>query len=128
LVEMHQGTIEALSAGPGQGSRFIVRLPVCADAGARETAVERKVLRTDGSRRVLVVDDNADALHSLAKMLQLLGHVTYVARDGHEAIEIASTQKPEVVFLDLGMPRLNGFDACRQIRKLPWAHETVIVA
>jgi len=128
LVEMHQGTIEAQSIGPGQGSRFVVRLPVCADVGSQETPIERKARPTDSSRRILVVDDNADALHSLAKMLRLLGHVTYVARDGHEAVEVASIQKPEVVFMDLGMPRLNGFDACRQIRELPWAHEAVIVA
>jgi PAS domain S-box-containing protein len=128
LVEMHQGTIEALSAGPGHGSRFVVRLPVSADVGAPETAVERKPLRSDGGRRILVVDDNADALQSLAKMLRLLGHETYVARDGLEAVEVASIQKPEVVFMDLGMPRLNGFDACRQIRELPWAHAAVIVA
>jgi CheY-like chemotaxis protein len=79
-------------------------------------------------RRVLVVDDNVDAANSLAMFLRLCGHDVEVAGDGIEAVEAAERFRPEVIFLDIGMPRLDGYGACRRIRAEPWGKETVIVA
>jgi signal transduction histidine kinase/ActR/RegA family two-component response regulator len=113
LVELHEGDIEANSEGAGQ---FIVRLPVLgALAPARHW-------------RVLVVDDNADAATSLAMFLRICDHEVEVATDGVEAIETAERFRPEVIFLDIGMPRLDGYGACRRIRAKSWGKEMVIVA
>jgi PAS domain S-box-containing protein len=131
LVEMHDGDIEARSEGSGRGSQFIVRLPVL-DVPARpaaEPAPKPDACRAPVShRRVLVVDDNVDAATSLAMFLRLCGHDVEVAGDGVEAVEAAERFRPEVIFLDIGMPRLDGYGACRRIRAEPWGKEMVIVA
>jgi PAS domain S-box-containing protein len=129
LTEMHGGTVEAHSAGYGQGSEFVVRLPV-----VLSLAVER---RNDGAamnsaavarRRVLVVDDNRDAAASLAMMLKLLGNETQTAHDGLEALEVAAALRPDVIFLDIGMPRLNGYETARRIREEPWGQSPLLIA
>lgn len=79
-------------------------------------------------RRVLVADDNADAASTLATMLDLMGHVARTANDGVEAVEAARAFEPEIIFLDVGMPRMNGYDACREIRALPGGGWMTIVA
>jgi len=128
LVEMHDGTVEVHSAGVGQGSEFTVRLPILADAGELppEPTVNEPTPLT--ARRILVVDDKRDSATSLAILLNLTGHKTHIAHDGLEAVEAAATFRPEVILLDIGLPKLNGYEACRQIRQQPWGKDIVIVA
>jgi CheY-like chemotaxis protein len=131
FVEMHEGTIEARSEGPGKGSEFIVRLPAVAMAtrteaphgapGRREAAVLRP-------SRVLVVDDNPDTAASLTMLLDLTGNESMIARDGLEAVDLAASFRPHVILLDIGLPKLNGFEACRRIRAQSWGREITLVA
>jgi CheY-like chemotaxis protein len=119
LVEMHGGTVRALSPGPGRGSEFEVRLPVVVEAPGAQGAGVGPAEQADllpSSSRVLVVDDNRDAADSLAMLLRLSGCDVRTAHDGLEAVGAASVFRPQVVLLDLGLPRLSGYDAARQIR------------
>jgi PAS domain S-box-containing protein len=118
LVEMHGGRIEAASEGVGRGSSFTIELPAC-DAPPLPLHGARPGRRAVAARRVLVVDDNQDAAASLAMMLRLEGHAVEVAHDGQAALEAAQRFAPEVVLLDLGMPGMNGFEACRAMREQP---------
>jgi signal transduction histidine kinase len=131
LTEMHGGTVEAHSEGPGQGSEFVVRLPLlhrlAPDAPASATAPVPPV-GTAMYRRILVVDDNLDAAETLAAILRLGGSEVTTAHDGLEALAIAERFLPELVLLDIGMPRLNGYDAARRIRAAPWGRNMVLVA
>jgi PAS domain S-box-containing protein len=129
LVEMHGGTVEARSGGLGQGSEFVVRLPVLAPAAEAARGPEA----ADGGgvmarRRILVADDNEDSAASLAMMLSLMGNEVHTAHDGVEAVEAAAAFRPEVILLDIGMPRMNGYDACRAIREQPWGKDVVLLA
>ncbi len=128
LVEMHDGTIEARSQGEGRGSEFIVRLPVAerADQTAAAAAVVEpcKAARC----RILVTDDNLDSAESLGMFLDLLGHEVSTANDGLQALELAERFRPEVILLDIGMPKLNGYEACRRIRETPWGKNAVLIA
>ena len=128
LVEMHDGKVEARSDGPGRGSEFTVRLPLAA-----EDAVARPLPPDDGptatsNRRILIVDDNRDSAMSLGMMLGLMGNETRTAHDGLAAVEAAAEFRPDLILLDIGLPKLNGYDACRRIRKQPWSAGMVIVA
>jgi PAS domain S-box-containing protein len=129
LVEMHGGTVEAHSEGRGKGSEFVIRLPVAlavvTDQTPREVASQAP---TTPRRRVLVVDDNVDAAESLGVMLRLMGNEVQVAHDGEEAMELASLLGPDLVLLDIGMPRLNGYDVARRIRDRPWGKAMTLVA
>jgi CheY-like chemotaxis protein/two-component sensor histidine kinase len=130
LVELHGGSLEAHSEGLGRGSEFVVRLPV-ADEGAESRpapAPERAGAGAESRRRVLVADDNEDAVSSLAQLLEIMGHEVRTAADGRQAVEAAAAFRPELILLDIGMPRLNGYDACRLIRAQPWGREPVIAA
>jgi signal transduction histidine kinase len=115
LVGMHGGSVEVTSAGVNQGSEFTVRLP---RIEAQPTAPSRPAGETGASapRRVLVVDDNRDSAESLCVLLRLGGHEAVAAYDGLEAVEAADTHRPDVILLDIGLPRLNGFEAARRIR------------
>jgi PAS domain S-box-containing protein len=129
LVRMHGGSVRAQSDGPGKGTEFIVRLPALIEnavADEEPTAIPSAARRV--SRRILVVDDNVDSASTLATLLELSGNQVDVAHDGLEALEAANRIKPDVVLLDLGMPRLNGYDACRRIRQEPWSTNTVVIA
>jgi signal transduction histidine kinase len=129
LVEMHDGTVEARSEGPGRGSEFVVRLPVLTEtlpAAQQATAAAKE--RAAVARRILVVDDNADSAESLTMLLQVSGHETHMAHDGREALAAAERFRPEVVLMDIGLPRLNGYDAARHIREQPWGKDMVLVA
>jgi CheY-like chemotaxis protein len=81
-----------------------------------------------GSRKILVVDDNADALRSLEILLRVTGNEIRTARDGVEAIGVAGEFRPDIVLLDIGMPRMNGYEAARHIRQQPWSKQTVLIA
>ncbi len=128
LVEMHGGTVEVHSAGIGQGSEFVVRLPILVETAkpAPEPTVSEPTRTT--ARRILVVDDNWDSAESLAILLELTGNKTHTAYDGLEAVEAAATFKPDVVLLDIGLPKLNGYEAARKIREEPWGKSMMLVA
>jgi PAS domain S-box-containing protein len=131
LVEMHGGSVEAQSEGAGKGSEFIVRLPVARDAGLDnpDKGSEKECAGPScRSRRVLVVDDNQDAANSLAMLLRMKGHDVRTAYDGLEAVDAAAAYKPDVVLLDVGLPRLNGFDVARRIRQTETQRSIVLVA
>jgi PAS domain S-box-containing protein len=116
MVELHGGSVTAASAGIGQGSKFTVRLPL-ADAAADTGAVPAPAPPARAhSVRVLVVDDNRDAADTLSALLELLGHRAQVANDGHAALEAMQDFRPQVVFLDLGMPGMNGYQVAQAIR------------
>jgi signal transduction histidine kinase/ActR/RegA family two-component response regulator len=127
LAEMHGGSIEARSAGEGQGSEFIVRLPVLSKPSV---AAQPKPAASEPSpeRRILIVDDNVDAADSLAMLLEITGNKTYMAHDGVEAVEAIEEHRPEVVLLDIGLPRLTGHEVCRQVRQQPWGKDIVMIA
>jgi PAS domain S-box-containing protein len=116
LVEMHGGTVEAHSAGLGQGSEFVVRLPLLSGPATLRLEPARVRPTSAVPRRILVADDNRDSAASLAMLLQLMGHEVETAHDGVEAVERAATFRADVVLLDIGMPRLNGYEAARRIR------------
>jgi PAS domain S-box-containing protein len=129
LVEMHGGTIEAHSEGLGKGSEFVVRLPIESPAEPADSpSPAEKRAASSALRRVLVVDDNRDGAESLAKLLSLSGHETRIAFDGVEAIAAAEEFRPHVILLDIGMPRMNGFEACRRIREQPWGSDVAMIA
>jgi CheY-like chemotaxis protein len=129
LVELHDGTVEASSPGLGQGSEFIVRLPALNAATPGVTAASP----TQGSaalppRRLLVVDDNQDAADSLALLLRLSGQDVRVAYDGHAAVELARTFRPELVFLDIGLPGMDGYDVAKELRQTLEMEQLILVA
>jgi PAS domain S-box-containing protein len=128
LVEMHGGTLSAYSAGPGKGSEFSVRLPVtAAPAGATPQPQGAESYR-GAVRRVLVVDDVADSVQSLAELLRHDGHAVATAADGIAAVAKAREFKPDLILLDLGLPQMNGYEACRAIRSEAWGETIRIVA
>jgi CheY-like chemotaxis protein len=118
LTEMHGGTVDISSAGIGQGSEFIVRLPILVETVALTApAMTPDPAVTETRLRILVVDDNRDAADMLAMLLQLSGHETHTAHDGVEAIEATTRLQPDLILLDIGLPRLNGYEAARRIRE-----------
>ena len=129
LTQMHGGTVNVSSAGTGQGSEFIVRLPILVEAAAvtRPTMSPDPVF-TAAALRILIVDDNQDAADMLAMFLQLAGHETHTAHDGEAAIEATTRLQPDLVLLDIGLPRLNGYEAARRIREHKPTGGPVLVA
>ncbi|MBV8232331.1 MAG: response regulator, partial [Planctomycetaceae bacterium] len=130
LVEMHGGTVTAESNGLGKGSTFTVRLPAlgAGDGPAPATSSEDDRPSSVSKRRILVVDDNQDSARTMSGLLELLGHEVHTAFDGVEAVEAAKQFGPEVILMDVGMPRLNGYEAARRIREQPWGREVIIIA
>jgi signal transduction histidine kinase len=129
LVEMHGGSVQAFSGGADQGSEFVVRLPVLAtkpEALSPEPPTAESPPIT--ARRILVVDDNHDAADSLSILLSLSGNETYLAFDGEEAVAAAEKFRPDVILMDIGMPKLNGYGAARRIREHPWSKDMVLLA
>ena len=130
LVKMHGGTVEVRSEGLGKGSEFVVRLPVLSDKhDPRTPQPSGSVEGTSRTkRRILVADDNRNAAESLAMMLRLAGHEVYAVHDGQEAVEAAAWFRPELALLDIGMPKLNGFEAARRIREQAWGQKIILAA
>jgi PAS domain S-box-containing protein len=129
LVEMHGGTVEAHSEGAGLGSEFVVRLPATgADEDQGPAAGAAAEVAAPAALRILVVDDNQDAAESLGMLLGLKGNEVRTAHDGLEAVEAAAAFQPDVVLLDIGLPKLNGYEAARQIREQPGCTGVVLIA
>jgi PAS domain S-box-containing protein len=128
LVELHGGTVTARSEGLGRGTEFVVRLPVIVDMPEAISSQPTPEPTNASPRRVLVVDDNEDAASSLATLLNMTGNETEIAHDGLEAVQAAERFRPDLILLDIGLPKLNGFDVCQRIREQPWGKEMVMVA
>jgi signal transduction histidine kinase/DNA-binding response OmpR family regulator len=128
LVEMHGGTIEASSAGAGQGSEFVVRLPLVLNSTHAADPPVAAEAAASGRLRVLIVDDNQDNVDSLRLLLGLMGHNVRVALEGMEGIRVAEEFRPDVVLLDIGMPNLDGHEVCRRIRAHDWGRSMVLIA
>jgi two-component system CheB/CheR fusion protein len=129
LVEMHGGTVTARSDGLGSGSEFTVRIPAFAAEKAVGThANESAAIAVTEPRRILVADDNRDAAESLTLRLQLAGHEVRAARDGVEALEVGKAFRPDIVLLDLGMPKMDGCEAARRMRRSSWGKSVTLVA
>jgi signal transduction histidine kinase/CheY-like chemotaxis protein len=129
VVELHGGSVAAHSDGPGRGSKLTVRLPVLAPAREIRTGEgDREPLAAPARYRILVADDNEDSVESLALLLTLRGSEVHTARDGWEAVEAAAVFGPDIVLLDIGMPRLNGYEAARRIREQGRGERMVLIA
>ena len=130
LVEMHGGTIEADSAGVGQGAVFVVRLPAAAETAVDDAALQAagNGSATDRRLKVLVVDDNADLVQMLAMVLEDGGHDVRKALDGRNAVVIARAYQPDVVLLDLGLPVMDGLEVARELRRHPETAKAYLVA
>src|SRR6185436_17969517 len=115
LVEMHDGRVEARSEGVGRGSEFVVRLPLVVEASVPQRDHGEPVA-LKSSLRILIVDDNQDGADSLAEMLRLTGNDTRTAYDGQQGVAVAGDFRPDVVLMDIGLPKLNGYEAARRIR------------
>jgi PAS domain S-box-containing protein len=129
LVEMHDGTVSVASEGHGKGSTFTVELPVLGTHAEPVAAVSSDKGPAAGPRRrILVVDDNRDSANSMAMMLEFRGNDVAAAHDGVEAVKAAESFGPEVILMDVGMPRLDGYEATRRIREQPWGQPIIIIA
>jgi len=147
LVQMHGGSVSAASDGPGKGAEFVLRLPVLSVAAEEDHEPANVTVETPGggevasmvaplvaasaeriARRILIADDNNDALESLATLLQLNGHEVYTATNGGTALQCAERQRPEVALLDIGMPVLDGYEVAKRIRQHPWGQRITLVA
>jgi len=130
LVEMHGGVVTASSEGLGKGTEMVVRLPVIGVQSAivAVPTTDSKRAPQVSPRRILVADDNSDAVEALALQLRLAGHEVRSANDGLEALEVAEAFAPQVVLLDLGMPRMDGYETAREIRRKWWGKSATLVA
>jgi CheY-like chemotaxis protein len=128
LVELHDGSVEARSVGKGHGSEFVVRLPMAIESPETTKSGPIAAQEPAHPRRILVVDDNEDAVSTLSILLRVTGNETYAAHDGATALEAAENHRPDVVLLDIGLPTLNGYEVCRRIRQQPWGQEMVLIA
>jgi CheY-like chemotaxis protein len=127
LVELHGGRVEARSDGIGKGSEFIVRLPLSHAAG-EPAAVRAGTGIAGGGRRVLVVDDNEDGAQSMGALLAANGHDVQVFCNAAEALADAAANQPDIAFLDLNMPGMDGFELARRLRELPSGQQIRLVA
>ena len=129
LVEMHGGSVEAKSGGPGKGSEFVVRLPIAvAQTYPRQGSDDGDKAQPTSDLRILVVDDNRDAAETLAMLLKMMGNNVHTAHDGEEAVAAAREFQPDVVLCDIGLPKLNGYEACRQMKAQAWDKKMILIA
>ena len=130
LVEMHGGRVEVKSEGQDLGSEFLVRLPMIVERSLdrNKTGLEGEPSLPSSDLSILVVDDNKDAAVTLARLLENMGNTTIVAHDGEEAVESAERCRPDVVLLDIGLPKMNGYEAARAIRQKSWGQNMILIA
>ena len=129
LVELHDGRIEVRSGGAGRGSEFIVHLPIVGEQNSSGHLIgEEATAKPTTDLRILVVDDNRDAAETSALLLEMMGNRVLKVYDGEEAVAAAGEFRPEVVLCDIGLPKLNGYEVCRQIRAQAWAKDVILIA
>jgi signal transduction histidine kinase len=128
IVELHGGQVSARSEGVGCGSEFTVRLPLASGQRQGEFAPSTVASSHPVTRRILIADDNQDALRGLAMLLELEGHEVRTSADGVDALAQAHAWRPEIVILDIGMPGLDGYQVASQIRKLAWSRDMTLIA
>ena len=128
LVQLHGGSVTAESRGPGEGSTFTVRLPLTKPLVAVSNATAHTERSAADKRKVLVTDDNEDAAMALAMLLTAMGNEVQIAHDGQEALNIAERFHPDLILMDVGMPRLDGLEATRRLRETDWGRRAAIVA
>jgi CheY-like chemotaxis protein len=128
LVELHGGRLEARSEGLGKGAEFTVRLPITRMEKAAAGPAPLPAQAEAGRRRIIVADDNADYAESTAIILRMEGHEVHTAYDGMQTVELADSLRPEVVLLDIGLPKLNGYEAARRIRAMDGMENALLVA
>lgn len=128
LVQLHGGSVQAQSEGHGMGSTFTVRLAVASPDVGRQPREASGSIAPARQRRILVVDDNRDSAESLAMMLSIMGNETRTAHDGLEALEAAERFRPDLTLLDIGMPKLNGYEVCRRVRQQAWGKDMQLIA
>jgi CheY-like chemotaxis protein len=128
LVELHGGSVMAFSEGLGKGSAFSIRMPIALKTKSPEPSANGKAGRSSVTKcRVVVVDDNRDSAETMSMLLQVMGHEVHKAFDGLEAIETVKRVQPELVLMDIGLPKLNGYDAARRIRA-EFGEQIVLIA
>lgn len=130
LVELQDGSVAAYSGGIGKGSEFVVRLPRLIQPVIIQNSDNHAgpVPKCADALRVMVVDDNVDAAHSLALLFEAWGHTVSVAHDGHGALAQARIEAPEIMFLDIGLPDMDGYALARQLRAMPQTADSIIIA
>ena len=128
LVDKHGGSVEVRSDGKGQGTEFTLRLPIL-EQEQHTSALPNAKRRTEVvGRRILIVDDNVDAATMLSLMLKKMGNETRTAADGPAGVAAAEAFRPEIIIMDIGLPKMNGYEACSHIRKQPWGRDIRIIA
>jgi PAS domain S-box-containing protein len=129
LVELHGGSVEAFSEGLGKGSEFVVRLPIVVEQSYDRASIDDiEAVTPTSNLRILVVDDNRDAALTLSKLLEQMGNIVCTAHDGIAAVQAAGEFRPHVVLCDIGLPKLNGYEACKQIREQAWDKSMILIA
>ena len=129
LVELHGGTVAARSDGEGRGSEFVIRLPLAGtEAPAAESVRDAPAEARGHGRRILVVDDNRDGAELLEEVFRALGHVTRLAYDGEHALQLARDFRPQIAFLDIGLPTMDGYQLARGLRAVPGLDRMRLVA
>jgi CheY-like chemotaxis protein len=126
LIEMHGGAIAAHSDGPGKGTAIVITMPVCQADATRPSSSQIDVSHV--ARRVVIIDDNKDAAHTMSMLVEQLGGSARIAHDGVSGLAAVQEFQPDTVFLDIGMPGMDGYEACRRIRRQPSERDVVIVA
>jgi two-component system CheB/CheR fusion protein len=128
IVELHGGRVSVSSAGVEEGSEFVVSLPVLAHDTIDAHGDIEPLAAAGEARRILVVDDNTDAAESLADLLRIYGHDVRAVHDGLTALELMPAFAPSVVFLDIGMPGLDGYEVARRLRRMPEGEQALLIA
>jgi CheY-like chemotaxis protein len=128
IVELHGGRVTVSSGGAGRGSEFVVNLPVLGNVGEDSEPGSEHRAPTVHAQRILVVDDNADAAESLTALLQVYGHDARLVHDGLAALELVPSFLPDVIFLDIGMPGMDGYEVARRVRRMPEGERALLIA
>jgi CheY-like chemotaxis protein len=134
LVELHGGTVEASSDGPGRGSTFTIRLPPACVSGEFTNAVPAQSLSEPfagppgAGGLVLVADDNRESAEALTMLQPMARYQVHEAHTGSDPLEIANTTQPDACILDIGMPGLSGYELARAVREQPWGRRTLLIA
>jgi signal transduction histidine kinase len=128
LIELHGGTVQAFSAGPGKGSEFVLQLPAMNDAPAPGAPPEQEAGVSISPRKILVVDDSLDGARSLSMLLEILGHQVRTVHDGPSALKEAKKSVPEIVLMDIGLPGMDGFEVARRMRQHLAMKDSTLVA